>query len=1003
MATFFDESYYLKSKLAQLKSVGEKDANGNDYTLDTLLKAISDAGMTPETHYQLHGRAEQLNPNAYFNEAEYLQAKLNQLKSVGEKDENGNDFTLDTLVKAIEGIGLSVAEHYERFGSHETDANGNLINPSNAFDANAYVVAKLYQLQTSGTDAEKAEWAGKTAADVVAAIAENGMSPVSHYEMFGATEANAGDVPLVQTVPVTQRVENDPARAEVTGELVPSNYNAPTPPPAAVTADKAAPVAKPADVGGKADAAISPEVTPPAKPVPVPGDPDYVAPPANIVDTNDNPVVVVPPATAGDKPQFGVVNDNGTISGVDGNGNPTDTVIGKVDDTGTVKPVDPTPEPTPDPTPDTTPPAAPTFADNIAGDKVIDMGEAHKDVLLTGRAEAGSAVKITVTDSTTAHSVVLNGNADAAGNFSIALPQADIAQFVDGALTLSAVATDAAGNISKAGTASITLDADADATITHNESFGYDTPKELENAALGNPFDPEGTGLFSELRKVWDAGTKADSKSLSLEQIKELAPSVYDKLVHFSESGQSHMANQSAPDGHDYLNLSVHDVYGGGLALKLADLNEAFQAAGTGNNVQIALSALLNVLGKAYFDVPTIEATAKDVVNLEVDKVGSITGAFTADKLNHDLTFSSLVQLVSEVKPIAVDVHTAETLDIHLADSGNSSIVNMMEVRGDVTNITFSGTKGLFGLNIDARATESDSTSGHVKSIDASSLTDSANSGVYINTAPISISLDDLFSKGVNATVADGLTFKGSAGDDILVMTQDKYAKAETLDGGKNTTTGGDTLGLIINGTAGQQTEVSANAKMTGFENVAFVSFALDTDANGSVENLQFKADALSFALKGVQHFITSNDLTLTNYGGQTVTVVGGLDSEVKLDLGGTGTAATINLAMTSNFLTPQLGLGVGRAVLTNADNITGLTLKGADANADILLTSAALEDLNGGTIDVSGYAGDIQYQSGWQITVSSSECTLASNGTTVTLSGVQTGTDISVAADYSA
>ena len=69
------------------------------------------------------------------------------------------------------------------YGGHETDAKGNLINPSNAFDANAYVAAKLYQLQTSGTEEEKAEWAGKTAADVVAAIAENGMSPVSHYEM----------------------------------------------------------------------------------------------------------------------------------------------------------------------------------------------------------------------------------------------------------------------------------------------------------------------------------------------------------------------------------------------------------------------------------------------------------------------------------------------------------------------------------------------------------------------------------------------------------------------------------------------------------------------------------------------------------------------------------------------------------------------------------------------------------------------------------------------------
>ena len=34
MSTFFDETYYLTSKLARLKSAGEKDANGNAYTLD---------------------------------------------------------------------------------------------------------------------------------------------------------------------------------------------------------------------------------------------------------------------------------------------------------------------------------------------------------------------------------------------------------------------------------------------------------------------------------------------------------------------------------------------------------------------------------------------------------------------------------------------------------------------------------------------------------------------------------------------------------------------------------------------------------------------------------------------------------------------------------------------------------------------------------------------------------------------------------------------------------
>ena len=213
MSVFFDETYYLKAKLAQLHSIGEKDSNGNAYTLTTLQKAIADAGLTPETHYQQFGSTEKLNPAPYFNEAQYLIAKTNQVNSIAQ--DGRSNWTVDEVKAAIDGIGMTPAEHYEVFGGHETDAKGNLINPSNGFDSNAYVAAKLAELVKT----EPEQWAGKTAADVVAAIAEAGMSPVTHYEMHGVTEANAFGVALVQTVPVTLRVENDPARATVTGGL----------------------------------------------------------------------------------------------------------------------------------------------------------------------------------------------------------------------------------------------------------------------------------------------------------------------------------------------------------------------------------------------------------------------------------------------------------------------------------------------------------------------------------------------------------------------------------------------------------------------------------------------------------------------------------------------------------------------------------------------------------------------------------------------------------------
>lgn len=980
MAIFFDESYYLKSKLAQLESVGEKDANGNAYTLDSLKQAISDAGMTPETHYQTYGRTEQLNPNAYFNEAEYLIAKTMQVNSIAQ--DGRTNWTVDEVKAAIEDIGLTPAEHYEVYGGHETDAKGNLINPSNAFDANAYVAAKLYQLQTSGTEEEKAEWAGKTAADVVAAIAENGMSPVSHYEMFGATEANAGDVPLVQTVPVAQRVENDPARAEVTGELVPSNYNAPTPPPADVTSDEAAPVTKPADVGGKADTAISPEVVVPKAPVPVPGDPDYVAPPANIVDTNDNPVVVVPPATAGGEPQFGVVGADGTVNGVDSAGNPTDTVIGKVDDTGTVTPVEPTPDPTPPS--DTTPPSVPIFAEKIAGDNVIDRHELLSGVALTGKAEAGSTVKIVISDGDNGTAdVTLTGKANDHGEFSLTLTPENASNLKDGTLTLEATATDAAGNTSATATnTEITLDAALDATYAAAQS-----PEETQ-LGLKAPDGFVGTKptlnqLMEELQTVYNNVTNpaGNGDYTSVDNLEKDAPN-FAKLVHFYSDhtvNQTVIAPSSDPTG--VLNLSVHDVYGGGLSLSLAALNAATATGGR-------IAALVDILGKAQFDLPVIKATATDVVNLEVNKVGStITEAIDSSLWHNDITFAKLVGLIPEVKPIAVDANT-QNLDLRLAADGDTSTVNLMEVRGTVEDITFSGTKGRFGINVDTAS---------VKNIDASNLTDE-NSGVYVNTAPIGVTIPlsndgKPVSIGFHADVADDLAFTGSAGDDLLVMTQEKYTSATTLNGGKGT----DTLALL--GTSEDPfvpIAVTASEKLSGFEKLALVDIS-----DSSVEGLFKIENASNFT--GITEFITTNSLTIGGLENNTeISVVNFMAYNVKLDLTAknTGSAVTLNVAMTDHFLMHPESLTGGtvtehsQAVLTNADNITQLTLTGKDVNATILLTTAALKDLSGYSIDVSGYVGDIQYEKGW--TYNDSEHTLTQNGIIVTLYGVQNDTTVS-------
>lgn len=244
------------------------------------------------------------------------------------------------------------------------------------------MAAKLYQLQTAGSSAEQAAWADKSPADVLASLEDASLSPVSHYVQYGADEANAAGVALVQTVPSEQRVSNDPLRNDL-GQNVPSNYNDPTPGPDAA---EAAPVTKPADMGGLAAESISPGVVPPETPVAVPGDDAYVAPTPGTVDTNEAPVV---PETD---------PDSGLLVFPD---------------------VTPEPEPEPEPEPGTpgggTSPSDPSFSVTVTEDGTLSF-TGVKDGSISLSVQDGTATftsggeSKTVTDFSSINTIILDGN-----------------------------------------------------------------------------------------------------------------------------------------------------------------------------------------------------------------------------------------------------------------------------------------------------------------------------------------------------------------------------------------------------------------------------------------------------------------------------------------------------------------------------------------------------------------------------------------------------------------
>ena len=395
MAFYFDRNYYLNAKVAQLRHEGYKaDAEGTEYTAEILLKVLAEQGLSLRDHYLLFGRAEGLNPNPYFNESEYLAAKANQLFSLGIK--NGAEyFTPRTLLAFMLASGMTPLEHYETYGAFERDSSGRFINPSNAFDANAYYLSKLMLMQRADHTA--------TLDGLVEALQLGNMTPVTHYALFGAAEATAALSALVQTVPSGQRVINDTMR-EVVGDTTPSNYNPPTPAPGSMGRG----VIKAADVGTLVGASVSPIVAHPAKNPLVPTDASYVAPPDGMSDSYKNPVIA--PSTndkslaAGNWVVVDRESGSATVIGLDGltvgylpAGSVTENESGNLVFLPTLRPIPPSADQTL---------AAATFFESTdggpcenslkkaTGDAGLDEADqnAHNDVQLTGVADSGGGL-----------------------------------------------------------------------------------------------------------------------------------------------------------------------------------------------------------------------------------------------------------------------------------------------------------------------------------------------------------------------------------------------------------------------------------------------------------------------------------------------------------------------------------------------------------------------------------------------------------------------------------
>lgn len=109
---YFNANEYYAAKAAQF--YGEA-FTGSELQIAQVKTLINKEGMNAWTHYQKFGSAEGVNPSNAFDASDYCAAKAEAMNAAGQKDPDGNDWTAESIAKAIDDAGMSVLEHYLTF------------------------------------------------------------------------------------------------------------------------------------------------------------------------------------------------------------------------------------------------------------------------------------------------------------------------------------------------------------------------------------------------------------------------------------------------------------------------------------------------------------------------------------------------------------------------------------------------------------------------------------------------------------------------------------------------------------------------------------------------------------------------------------------------------------------------------------------------------------------------------------------------------------------------
>ena len=197
---WYNDDHYISEKVDECNTI--KFGDQSDWNADSVKAALASA-FGEETYapwmgydnFVSNGNAENCSPSRYFVVSEYLAAKAAQLNEIQYEDKT--DWDQAKVLDAFRAANISAWDHYTTTGQQEG------INPSNAFDNDAFFTAKCAILNAWQNEDGTVGYEGKddwTKDDVIAVFQSLGINPIMNQP------ENPDAASLIIAVPAEEQV-----------------------------------------------------------------------------------------------------------------------------------------------------------------------------------------------------------------------------------------------------------------------------------------------------------------------------------------------------------------------------------------------------------------------------------------------------------------------------------------------------------------------------------------------------------------------------------------------------------------------------------------------------------------------------------------------------------------------------------------------------------------------------------------------------------------------------